>query len=183
MKKIYIVLSQTGTLFSRALQLYTGDPYNHASLSFDKDLRTMYSFGRKSRYNMLNSGFVHENFRRGLYQFFPNASCQVLEVTVSRLEYEAMQEAVNLFSENMDSYHYNILGIIGFAIGLRLGRKNHYFCSQFVSYILLETEIWNQAPEFTKPMDFYGLPNVRIVYEGNILEYLDEEHSFDVAAI
>lgn len=175
MKKIYIVLSQTGTLFSRALRFYTKDPYNHSSLSFDRDLKTMYSFGRKSRYNIFNSGFVLENFYHGLYRFFPNASCQVLEVTVTEAEYEAMQEAVNMFHENIDEYRYNILGIIGFAVGMRLGRKNHYFCSQFVSHILLETDSWTQEPEFTKPMDFYALPNVRVIYEGNILEYISAD--------
>lgn len=181
MKKIYIVLSQTGTLFSRALRVYTKDPYNHASLSFDKNLHTMYSFGRKSRYNIFNSGFVLENFNNGLYRFFPNASCQVLEVSVTQAEYDSMLEAVELFYDNIDAYRYNILGIVGFMVGLRLGRKNHFFCSQFVSQILMETDMWDRIPEFTKPMDFRDLPNVRIIYEGNILEYIHADTFHGVA--
>lgn len=33
-KELYIVLSQTGTMFSRALKLFTGARYNHASVAF-----------------------------------------------------------------------------------------------------------------------------------------------------
>jgi len=37
-KKIYVVLSQTGTCFSRAIKLYTKYNYNHTSIALDKDL-------------------------------------------------------------------------------------------------------------------------------------------------
>lgn len=71
MKNVYIVLSQTGTIFSRAIRLYTRDQYNHASMSFDSKLLVMYSFGRRKRYNLLDSGFVIENFARGMDPLFP----------------------------------------------------------------------------------------------------------------
>ena len=171
MKKIYIILSQTGTLFSTALRFYTKDPYNHASISFDADLQEMYSFGRRHRYNFLNSGFVYENFNEGMYKFFPNAKCHVLEVSVTQEKYEAMKEAIHMFCMNKESYHYNIIGILAYATGVKLTRKNHFFCSQFVSYILSEADMWNRHPEFTKPMDFYSLPNVTLVYEGKIKDF------------
>ena len=34
--EIYIVISQTGTLFSRALKVATRHPYNHVSISLDR---------------------------------------------------------------------------------------------------------------------------------------------------
>ena len=73
MKNIYIILTQSGTLFSKAIKLHTRDPYNHASISFDKSLEIMYSFGRKRRYNPIDTGFIEENFNRGLYPYFLNA--------------------------------------------------------------------------------------------------------------
>lgn len=45
-KKLYIVISQTGSIISKMLKAITGDQYNHVSISLDPRLRVMYSFGR-----------------------------------------------------------------------------------------------------------------------------------------
>ena len=37
-KKVYIVLSQTGTILSRILKLVTRAPYNHSSITLSEDL-------------------------------------------------------------------------------------------------------------------------------------------------
>ena len=39
MKKIYVVLSHTGTLLSRIIRLNTGAEYTHASIALDENLR------------------------------------------------------------------------------------------------------------------------------------------------
>ncbi len=172
MKNVYIVLSQTGTMFSRAIRLYTRDQYNHASMSFRQDLSVMYSFGRRKRYNLLDSGFVIENFAQGMYIFFPASSCCVLEVGVSDAEYKAMHSMINLFCGNQYEYRYNLLGIFAYMAGIGLTRKNHYFCSQFVSHILNETDFWNCDPVFTRPMDFLNIPQSKVIFEGSIQDYM-----------
>jgi len=171
MKNIYIVLSQTGTLFSKAIKKYTKDPYNHASISFDSDLKIMYSFGRRRRYNFLNSGFVKENFYEGVFSFFPNANCCVFEVPVTEAEYDAMYQIVNSFSDNWQKYRYNLIGVITYVLGICIRRQDHFFCSQFVSYVLSSAGFWGLTPELTKPMDFYKIPNKKLVFEGNINDY------------
>ena len=60
-EKIYIVLTDTGTLLSKAIGLYTRKDLNHASIAFDEELKEMYSFGRKQRHNPFVGGFVKEN--------------------------------------------------------------------------------------------------------------------------
>lgn len=172
MKNIYIVLSQTGTLFSRAIRLFTRDKYNHSSLSFDPDLAVMYSFGRRGRYNMLNAGFVLENFSRGLFTFFPNTRCCVIEVPVTDAEFEAMQDALKKFTSNERHYRYNLLGVLAYGARIGLRRERHFFCSQFVSLILKNTSFWDQDPQFTRPVDFLSIPNKRIVYEGGIKDFI-----------
>lgn len=179
MKKVYIVLSQTGTLFSRAIHLYTRDPYNHASISFDRNLEVMYSFGRRKRYNPMDSGFIKENFNEGLFVFFPDTYCCVLEIEVTDDEYKAMIDTINIFEQNEYNYRYNLMGVLSYTVGVPLSRKEHYFCSQFVSYILSKTNFWSFTPELTKPIDFLKLPNKKIVFEGPILEF--QEHTKIVA--
>lgn len=171
MKNIYIILSQTGTLFSKAIKFHTKDPYNHASISFDKDLEKMYSFGRKRRYNPIDTGLIQENFNRGLFPYFPHARCCILEIPVTDEEYNVMYQVVEEFYRNKDNYRYNLLGVLSYTIGLGLARKDHFFCSQFVSYILGNTSSWDSVHALTKPMDFLRLPNKKIIFEGSIAEF------------
>ena len=55
-KKIYILLTDTGTLFTNLIKLYTKKTYNHASISFDSELSEVYSFGRKTAKTHLLAG-------------------------------------------------------------------------------------------------------------------------------
>ena len=172
MKNIYIILSQTGTLFSKAIKWHTKDPYNHASISFDGNLEAMYSFGRKRRYNFIDTGLIQENFNRGIFPYFPHARCCVLEIPVTEQEYAIMYDAVEEFYNNKENYRYNLIGLLSYTVGLGLARKDHYFCSQFVSYILCNMNTWTLNPALTKPMDFLALPDHRIIFEGNISEFM-----------
>ena len=171
MKKIYIILSQTGTLFSKAIKWHTKDPYNHASISFDANLEDMYSFGRKKRYNPIDTGLIQENFERGLFPYFPNAKCCILEIPVTKEEYDIMHQAVEEFYRNKDNYRYNFIGVLTYTMGRGYSRKDHFFCSQFVAYIISNTGHWSANPMLTKPMDFINVPNTNIIYEGSITEY------------
>ena len=46
MKKIYIILTFTGTALSRIIKLTTRVEFAHVSIALDEELKEMYSFGR-----------------------------------------------------------------------------------------------------------------------------------------
>ena len=79
-KTIYIVLTDTGTLLSKAIGMYTRTDLNHASIAFDEQLTEMYSFGRKQRHNPFIGGFVKENAADGIFR---DATCAVFSYVVS----------------------------------------------------------------------------------------------------
>lgn len=60
MKKIYIVLTHTGTYLSRFIRFYTKATYSHVSLGLDRNLNELYSFGRKYPYIAIIGRFVRE---------------------------------------------------------------------------------------------------------------------------
>ena len=60
MKKIYIMVSYSGTLLSNLIKMYTRKEYTHVSISLDIKLQEMYSFGRIHPYNAFIGGFVRE---------------------------------------------------------------------------------------------------------------------------
>ena len=74
MKKIYIILTHTGTTLSKIIKNYTKDEFSHVSISLDKDLNEMYSFGRLNPYNPFWGGFVHEGINFGTFKRFKNAT-------------------------------------------------------------------------------------------------------------
>ena len=46
MRYLYVMVSRTDTGFARLIRRFTGCYYNHAAISFDCDLRQLYSFAR-----------------------------------------------------------------------------------------------------------------------------------------
>ena len=50
MKKIYIILTFTGTALSRIIKMATKVEFAHVSIALDEELNEMYSFGRINPY-------------------------------------------------------------------------------------------------------------------------------------
>ena len=70
MKKVYIILTHTGTIVSRIIRCYTGHEFSHVSISLDEELTKMYSFGRLNPYNTFIGGFVNERLNSGTFKRF-----------------------------------------------------------------------------------------------------------------
>ncbi len=175
-QSVFILLTNTGTLFTRMIQLYTKAPYNHASISFDRELHELYSFGRKHPSNPLNGGFVKENIKTGTYSKYPNTTCVIYELKVTPREVEKMKRVLNIFIRSSPKYGYNLLGVIGVALQEPVEFSNSYFCSQFVAEILHRSgiKLWNKLPALVTPNDLRESERLRIVYEGRLREYRPE---------
>ena len=97
-----MVLTQTGTLPSRTLKLYTRDPYNHISIGFDRNLDVLFSFGRKKLNNPLNGGFVQEGINKGLYSIFKGTICCVYKVEVTDEEFANLKLNIDKFNKEKE---------------------------------------------------------------------------------
>jgi hypothetical protein len=97
MRHIYIVLTQTGTLFSRGIKFFTKEEFNHSSIALDENLNVLYSFGRKVVNNPLIGGFVTERIGQGVFGKFPQTTCAVLKVPVRDAQYEAISKEIKRF--------------------------------------------------------------------------------------
>ena len=82
-RKIYIVLTYTGTILSKIIRVYTKAEFCHVSLSLDKRLNKMYSFGRLNPYNPFIGGFVHEGINIGTFKRFKNTKAEIYEIEVT----------------------------------------------------------------------------------------------------
>lgn len=170
---VFILLTNTGTLFTKMIKSYTRAPYNHASISFNRELSELYSFGRKKPGNPLNGGFVREDIKTGTFSKYPNTTCVIYELQVSEREVEKMKRVLQLFIKQRNKYLYNILGVIGIALKEPVEFSNSYFCSQFVAEILERSgiKLWNKLPALVTPNDFRQSNRLHLIYEGKLSDY------------
>ncbi|MFD1850787.1 hypothetical protein [Oceanobacillus bengalensis] len=179
-KKVYILLTDTGSLLTKLIKLYTKKAYNHASISFDSELSEVYSFGRKKINNPFNGGFVKEDVTNGL---FKQADCAIYSFTVTAEEMGRMRRYVMGMEENKESYRYNFLGLFGFLLNKPIKRKNAFFCSEFVASVLKESNRihFEKSTALIAPNDFEDITNFQFVYEGKVKAYHNKDVSEEMA--
>lgn len=169
-KKGYILLTDTRSVLTRLIRLYTKEPYNHASIAFDPELSEVYSFGRKSERNPFIGGFVKEDLKSRL---LVEANCAIYSFEATEDQLDKMREYVREMAEKKSQYKYNFLGLFGFIINKPIDRKNHFFCSQFVASVLAEGHVlmFSKPLALIAPSDFRNLVNFELVYQGRLMDY------------
>ena len=163
-RNIYILLTDTGTWFSRMIKLYTKAPYNHASISIDENLEELYSFGRKVYYNPLSAGFIKERMDQGVFFYKKNTKCLIYKIEVSEKQYNQFTKNIAQFKCFKDQYRYNLLGVMAIAVNKRLIRENAFTCSQFVASMLVT------------PEDITKIPQLTLIYEGKLRDYYQDKN-------
>ena len=177
-KKIYIILSNTGTLLSKAISIYTRKELNHVSIAFDEELNEMYSFGRKSSHNPFNGGFVKENPVEGLFQ---RATCAIYECKVTDSEYMRMRNKIRQMEQQKQFYKYNLIGLVLVAVNIEMERENAFFCSQFVATIMKEcpSSRFQVAPPLAQPHHFEQLSALTLKFKGNLQTYVSSKRKVE----
>ncbi|MBO5121278.1 MAG: hypothetical protein J6C28_06315 [Bacilli bacterium] len=170
MKKIYIILTYTGTILSQIVKVYTRREFSHVSISLDENLTKMYSFGRLNPYNPFSGGFVHERINQGTFKRFKNTKTKIYSLEVSEEKYKELEKLIKEMYNAKDSYKFNILGLIGILINHQVKRENYFYCAEFVKYVLEQSSII-ELPNLVKPEDFEKIYGLDEIYKGLLREY------------
>ncbi len=174
MKHIYLIFTQTGTSASRMFKVFTKMPYNHASISFDRELTEMYSFGRRVLYFQFLAGLIQEDPDTHVYKRFPDTTCRIIALPVTDEQYARAKQEVNLFWVEVDKYKYDILGVPARAAGVKWKRDYRFVCSEFVGLVLSRAGILHYSEAecyFLKPSDLYNIPGSETIYIGTLKGY------------
>lgn len=169
---IYLVFTRTGSWLSRLINVFSDTKYAHSSVSFDSNFTKMYSFGRIKPENPFWGGFVEENLHDGIYKKFSHCECLIYKVGVTEEQHLLLQEQIDIFISEKEKYRYNFIGLFGILFNIPIKRQKHYFCSQFVSEILIRSNIFysEKAPELIRTNELYAIENKEIIYEGLVNE-------------
>ena len=175
MKKVYIVLTYTGTILSKIVKLYTRKEFSHVSISLDENLDEMYSSGWLHPYNPVWGGFVHENRNKGTYKRFNKTKTRIYSIQVNDEQYESVKKVIKDIQDKnkVKSYGFNVLGLFLVAFNYRLKRERCYYCAEFVKECLDKSNIELGLQEIIKPEDFNKLESSDIeeVFKGLLRDY------------
>lgn len=174
MKKIYIIISKTPTVLAKIIRFYTKTNYSHSSISLDNTCRNMISFGRKFYWNPFLGGLVDEGSDIGFFKHFKKSIITIIEMKVTDEQYLKISNLMDSFKQNRKAYSFNIAGMFLSSLDILYGKKNEYFCSQFVAHLLEESGIhnFNKDSRLVRPHDFANLPNTKVIYKGMISDYI-----------
>ena len=170
MKKIYIILTYTGTILSKIVKIYTKKEYSHVSISLDEELTQMYSFGRLNPYNPFSGGFVKEGIDVGTFKRFKKTKTKIYSLEISEEKYEQLESIIENMKKEKKLYKFNIIGLLGVALNVKIKREKYFYCAEFVKYVLEESNVI-KLPELVKPEDFEKLDNIDEIYKGVLREY------------
>lgn len=184
MEKLYIVTSYTGTMMGKIIKAHSkltvsnnnqGKRYSHVSLCRDNELTDMRSFARKKVYNPLCAGMIKENIKENIFLKKRGSEIAVMELSVSKEQYEKVCEVVERYWMRKDELGFNFEGIFTIGIcGRGVTPRNRYFCSQWVTTVLREGGVnlfGERKSHNIKPYDFYDTLQGGIIYEGLVRKY------------
>ena len=175
MKKIYLILTHTGTTLSTIIKCYTKDEFSHVSIALDKELNTMYSFGRLHPNNPFIGGFVHEGIDFGTFKRFKNTQSEIYSLEIADNKYEKIKEEIKKFESNKEKYKFNIIGLFAVSINKKIHYKDTFYCAEFVKYLFEKVKIDNNLPDIIRPQDFKKLKDIELVYRGKLKDYKKNE--------
>lgn len=170
MEHIYIMLSATNSMLSTAIGVVTKKKYNHISISFDKELDEVYSFGRLNPNNPFSGGFSREQVTSN---FYLKAECQIYELEVTREQFKKIRAIIDQYDKNKHYYYYNLLGLVTAWLNIPWDRPDAYFCSEFVSTVLIESDVLDKSliPSVTRPHDIINNLDLALYFEGHMWQY------------
>lgn len=175
-RSIYLLFLSTGTLLSKAIDLYTKTNLNHVSIAFDEQLTEVYSFGRKRPYNPFIGGFVREAVTE---PFYNQSMCAVYKIDISKEQYLALRQQLQVIESMQHLYRYNFIGLFGVIFNREIKRTHAYFCSQFVTTMLQEINLYPKEKQagLTRPEDLRRWNQLELVYSGSLQDYIQIEGS------
>lgn len=165
-KKLTILLTRYPSALSRFLCRCCRCDYLHASVGFEEDLDTFYSFGF--------SGYRVERITHYLKSECGPLPCALYELNVPEHVYENVKRVLCEFEQHKNALYYTKLGAALALLRLGCRWENHYFCSQFVAEVLRRSN----AVSLPKDSSLYLAPElarldgVREAYQGDTLDFV-----------
>ena len=172
-KCIYVVFSRPNSIVSETIGLFTRGEFTHCSITLDRDLRYMFSFGRKYAYFPFIGCYLREELNNKFYSLSDSLYGRIVEIPVSDEQYENVKRRLVDFWRNKKNHKYNIAGFFFYLFRKDYAPDGQYTCSQFVAETLDIYGICsiNTAYTLVNPDELARIVDGNILFEGDIKKY------------
>lgn len=162
---LYVVFVSTNTIMGKGIRLFTRNKYSHVTITFDRDLRSMYSFARYHINSPIYGGFVVERPGRYLHGE-QDVLVKICEIPLEQKEYERIRREIEYFQQNRKVMIYNTINAMLSLLGKRLNVKNMYTCLEFATYLL-------RYPRMNAILELERRLAEHVVYTGSLRDTAD----------
>lgn len=175
---VYVMLSQTQSGFGRMIRKVTGNTYNHSSIAFDAELKHLYGFGRLKNRVPVVAGLVREYPERFTLNKVDSVPVVIYRIPVTRQQYQKGIRRVKEILNDPEVYLYNLFSVLTYPLFKGFRTYKAYTCSEFVVHILgimgVKMNNGKSAHKYTPEQLMEVLRDYEIIYEGNLLDYVDD---------
>ena len=151
---LYVVFSATPLKMGSMIRSVTGEKYNHVSISFDPELKKLYSFARHYKNAPLYGGLVRETPARYKHDG-KTADIFVCALPITDEQCRAIKNRIREMLKAPSNCHYNMFSAATSIVSRRVFIKNCYTCVEFIAHILSKV-----CPEISDTR-FYGVEDIR----------------------
>ncbi|MEG0910668.1 MAG: hypothetical protein RSF70_03710 [Ruthenibacterium sp.] len=170
MKTVYLMVSHSGTAPANLVRFFTHKDYSHACYARDESLSNLYTFGRIHTAFFIPGGFITGGIDSDFYKHYPHTKICVYAATLTQAQYETVEARLAVFLKNPQQYHYGFANCVFQFFGMRVHRRHHYTCSQFIAQLFADILPLQKDWSLAKPTDFCNLA-LPCVFEGTAEEY------------
>lgn len=171
---LYIVLTRTGTVFSKVIGLVTGKRYTHVSIASDELLTQMYSFCRDKKDMPLPAGFNREDLFTEVFGACRTIPGEVYRIPVTDEQLERYKDVIRHFILNRKAYSYDVGALLPMALHIPYKTGKRFVCSVWVGFVLGKSGVCHniaKQPSLIEPEDFRCLKDAELIYRGDLKKY------------
>lgn len=178
MKYVYIVFSSTPYKIGKLIRRFTGEEYNHVSISLDKELTQMYSFARRFYRTPFYGGFVKESRARYHLNGIPS-KIKICRMAVSDGDHDALAKRLQAMYDRREQYLYNHLSVATIPFHRLVILKDAHVCTEFVAQQLHQLGMPLNPKKYYSVGTLEKLLQDRVIYTGDALPADGSDPFFD----
>ena len=165
---VFIVLTYGDNPLGVAISKVTGDEWTHVLISFNPELKPMYSFAtrtQKSEHHQSLFGFVYQDTDDKWYKN-KETKYAVYVMYVTRAAKMKMKDRLKYFINHERESKYDFKGLIDIWRNKDSEKHKKYFCSRFVAEIIGQGVPLEKLPSLYRPQELSNLDNISLVNAG-----------------
>lgn len=160
---------QLPTFANKCVKIFTNFDYSHSSVSFSKNLETLYSFQIRNRKAFLVGGFVEETHDTYFHGKDVSLKEMLFKVPVEDDKYQEVVRFINQLKNDQEYMFNYVSALFMFVFG---GIKSYkaYHCIEFISEVVVKTGsiVLAKPPHKMKPQDLYEVLKPYKIKDGEI---------------